>query len=408
MFKNFIFLGISQLANFILPLLIMPLLISKVGSIGFGKIQFSYTFLLLLGFIVDFSHNITAPRDIAITGFKNRNIHGLVNRILTTRIFILLLVFMTLLALILFVPKFKGEYLMHLLGSTVFIGFALQTNWFYQGLEQMSFIAYANIIGKTATILLIITFINVNHDYVYVPFCFGIGNVISSLILLYIMKKRFKIKIRLIKIALILNEIRSEFPVFISNISIITYMNASTIFLGFYISDTSLGYYSIAERIMMASRQVLGVFSQVLYPRICKTILIGKKEVMHFMMKVYLPFITLVIAGCVILYFMSPTLIWIVSGKEIPESIKFLKMLSIVPLIVALNIPAYQLLMAYDIKNGYAYIMIIGAILFIISCPIFINYYEANGAVITIIMIETLLTFSLYCSLYLNKNKLKI
>lgn len=408
MFKNFAFLGISQTANLILPLLIMPLLISKVGTVGFGKIQFAYSFLLLLGFIVDFSHNITAPRDVAMTGLKNRKIHAIVNRVLSTRIFILLAVFILLLVLILFVPKFKDEYLMNLLGSTVFIGFALQTNWFYQGLEQMSFIAYANLIGKAVTLFFIMTFTKNSTDYIYVPFYFGLGNIVSSLILLYLMAKRFKIKIRLLSNESVINELKFGLPVFISNISVITYMNASTIVLGFYISDTLLGYYSVAERIMMASRQILSVFSQVIYPRICKSILVGKREIINLIMKIYFPFTILVILGSLILYFMSPTLIWIVSGEEISESIVFLKMLSVVPFIVCLNIPAYQLLMAYDIKDGYTYIMITGAILFVMSCPILVNYYDAKGAIFAIIMTETLLTISLYCSLYINKNRLKI
>lgn len=407
MTKNFLALGISQIANFILPILTMPFLIEKIHPEGYGKVQFAYTSLLLLGFLVDFSHNITAPREIAVNNLNPIKLQLIINKIFTTRLFLAIVSLLILCILLLTVPKYGEEWIMYLLGSTMVFGFAFQSTWFFQGIEQMNYIAYSNIVGKLITLALIFLLVNKPAQYIYVPFFWGIGNLITALLLIVVMIKRFHF-IPSFQTDFILSELKDGFAVFISNISVIIYMNVGTVLLGFYISDSQLGMYSISERIVMASRQVLSVFSQVIYPTVCKLSLNSFKEVLTYLKKMFVPFLMMVTLGCICLYTFSSFWIVVIAQHDYEVSSTFLKQMSVIPLIVCLNIPAYQLLIAYNIKSGFTYIMIIGAFIFIALNLILDNLFREQGAIWSIIITETLITITLYISLYYYRNKIKV
>jgi len=115
----------------------------------------------------------------------------------------------------------------------------------------------------------------------------------------------FFIALRIFKLTLlyparadIKHELKEGWQVTISNISISTYLYAGIFILRIFTNDTVVGYYSIAERIFFAVRQVLAVFSQVVYPHICQLSQKSKEAANIFFNRVYLPFLLLTLAGC--------------------------------------------------------------------------------------------------------------
>lgn len=69
-----------------------------------------------------------------------------------------------------------------------------------------------------------------------------------------------------------------------------------------------------------------------------------------------------------------------------------------------MNIPAYQTLLAYNYKNSYSIILIMGAVINIILNFILANFYGANGTAISVLITEFFITAGLIIAL---KIKLK-
>lgn len=406
MTKNFFSLGLSQLSNLLLPFITMPFLIQKVQASGYGKIQFAYITLIFFGFVVEYSHNVTAPREVALNNENAIKLRTIVDRIFSARLFLALIVLALMVLLVLFVPKYGNDRYLFLMGYTIVLGFAFQTNWFFQGIERMAYIAYANILGKGTTLALIFTYIHSSPDYIYVPFFWGLGNLLTAMILLVIIRTNYgyfpRLRPRLIK-----QELQDGLAIFLSNISIATYMNAGTVILGFNVSDSSLGIYSVAERIVMAARQVLSVFSQVIYPKICKLTIVGHEKMVHYFLSVYSYFTIMVFAGCCFLFFLPEFCVYVITTSEIPEASEILKKMSFIPLIVCLNIPSYQFLMAYNFKNGYTFIMISGSVLFCLLSILLAKMYLIDGVIGSIIVTELYITISLTISWLYYRKQLK-
>lgn len=382
----------------------MPHLIRRVHAEGYGKIQFAYTTLLLLGFLVDFSHNITAPREIALNGSSHSELSNIVNRIFSTRLFLAFMM-VPVIGLLLLIPRFQCEWTMFLTGFSIIFGFAIQCNWFFQGKEDMSYIAYANIVGKGTTLTLIFTLVTRPEHYTSVPLFWGIGSILTGIFLYIIMATKYKI-VPVFKLNLIWKELQVGTDIFLANVSTIIYMNIGTVILGFFLEDKALGFYSIGERIVMASRQVLSVFSQVIYPQICKLTLLGFEQTIVYIKKLFFPFLILVCLGCMLLFAFSDTLVFILAQEKLPKASMYLKEMSFIPLIVCLNIPAYQLLLAYNIKAGYTYLMMAGSILFIIITSILANLLKAEGAIWSIYLTESFITVGLWVNFNIYKKKI--
>ena len=67
LFSNFFALSIIQGTNFLIPLLVMPSVISRIGVSGFGVISVAQVVMVYLSTISDYGFNLTATRDVALS-----------------------------------------------------------------------------------------------------------------------------------------------------------------------------------------------------------------------------------------------------------------------------------------------------------------------------------------------------
>ena len=156
-----------------------------------------------------------------------------------------------------------------------------------------------------------------------------------------------------------------------------------------------MGYYSIAEKIFFAIRQVLGVFSQVIYPQVCQIAQRSKDQTAGFFKKIYQPFLWIFTAGSGIVFIFSHQITQIFVGNESDLPGLLLRMLSLVPIIVCLNIPAYQILLGFNLKDSYLRILTLGAIINIGLNIFLANLWGAVGTAIAIIITELFITIGL-------------
>jgi O-antigen/teichoic acid export membrane protein len=104
---------------------------------------------------------------------------------------------------------------------------------------------------------------------------------------------------------------------------------------------------------------------------------------------------------------LSPEIVhFFVSDKE-SIAVYVLRVLSMVPFIVFLNIPAYQSLLIFDSKQIYAKILITGSLLNIILNSCLASFYGPIGTAYSVLMTEIFITCSLYLAWYSCKTKLK-
>src|SRR5690606_27552178 len=186
---------------------------------------------------------------------------------------------------------------------------------------------------------------------VFVLLFFGLVNLFSGLVGLVLAIKQYKLNFILPDVNAIVEELRNGWDLFVSNFAIVSYMNSNIFILGLFVSPLIYGYYSIAEKIVMAMRQILVVFSQAIYPHICQLATEAHQKLLDFYKQIYIPVIVLFTMFSIGVFVMAGEIVSFLAKEPEPQIIFILRLLCFVPLIVGLNIPAHQSLLAYDHKK---------------------------------------------------------
>jgi PST family polysaccharide transporter len=110
LWSNFSSLGIIQLSNFALSLIIIPFVISKIGADGFGIIAVAQVVMFYLSVTADYGFNRTAIRDIALYKEDRVKISRVFFTVLFSKLLICIAAFGVLLLLVSIVPLFRLHY----------------------------------------------------------------------------------------------------------------------------------------------------------------------------------------------------------------------------------------------------------------------------------------------------------
>ena len=132
-FSNFFALSVVQGANFLIPLIIMPYVISRIGINWFGIISVAQVTMIYLSTIADYGFSLTATREVAL--YRNEPNTEKISRIfftvLSTKLIITALLFLMLLVLVVIIPFFKTNFLLYMAGFAYVIGQSLLVSWFF-------------------------------------------------------------------------------------------------------------------------------------------------------------------------------------------------------------------------------------------------------------------------------------
>jgi PST family polysaccharide transporter len=402
-FSNFLALGILQGTNFLLPVLVMPFVINKIGTDGYGVVAVAQVVMLIFCTITDYGFNLTATRALALhrdNALKNARLFFTV---LAAKMFICLLLLGVLLLLITLVPFFKPHFQLYLFGFTWVIGQALLVSWFFQGMEKMQYITIYTLLARLLFVVLVFAFIREKADNRFFILFMGIGSLLAGIFSIFQAMRLYQMPVLRPTWRDIRHELKEGWPVMVSNISINTFLSINVFILRLFTNDLVAGYYSVAEKIFLATRQIAVMFSQVIYPPLCQLVQKGESATRSFFRTVYLPFLMLVILACVLLITFSSYIISFFLGPNSGEAVLLLRMFCVGPVIVCLHIPASQLLMAADQKKSYLYVLTRGALINGLCNLAFVPIWGAAGTALSVLLTELFITVGFNRSLYKNK-----
>jgi PST family polysaccharide transporter len=389
---NFFSLGFVQVINSSLQLLVIPYIIKTIGADGFGVVAVAQVVVFYLSTFTDYGFTQTATRSIAIYRDDPEKVSKTFFRVLVSKLILCAIAFILLLMLVFIIPVFKAHLLLYFMAFAYVIGQALLMNWFFQGMEKMWFIVLTTLIGRILFVALVFLFIkNKSDDFLFL-FFMGIGNIVAGALSIIIACRFFKLTFIKPGRGAIVQELKEGWHFTVTNLSMNTCQYANIFILRFFTNDLIVGYFSIAERIFFTAKQVLAIFSQSVYPRICQLVLKGKNQLVSFLKQVYIPFLLCVTAGSILLILLSPQVLYFFSGKEAVHSVFILQMLSVVLVIVCLNIPSTLLLLAMNQKKSYFRTYTLGGVVNIVSNIILVYLFQTTGTIIAIFLTEIFIT----------------
>ncbi len=386
--KNLLALVISQVANYLFPLLAFPILAKYLNVDGFGKYMIITAILGMAMLLTDFGFNLSATHSISLHREDKPRIAQLLGNIFAIKF--IFAIFASMVVLIYFSINELGDSLSSLAGTLVCLTIfaqAFQCLWFFQGIERMKNITIANILTKASYLILLVILLPFSSTIEMALFSFFISQLLMiGIYIKAIYKEKYQIAIPQLK--MLCGEIKHSFGFFISRVAVSTYSLLNTVIIGNISGNYMAGLYGSAEKLYGAGVSVSGMLSQALYPHMAKNNnfkllikIVGLTSIPYFI-------------GCYVVSFFSEDIIVFIFGEKFKEASQFLNLFLFLMCVTFISInlgyPAFSAVKKVEYAN---YTTIAGAIvhmIFLIGLYLFYSLSAIN-VLKTVIITESII-----------------
>lgn len=264
--KNITFLLLAQGSNYIVPLITLPILVSRLKPEGFGVIAFAQALAVYIQLLADYGFSISATRHVAVYASSAGILRNYVSTIHACKG---LLVFcVSLLASpVLYLWSGGGDAFaagVFMMGSAV--GNALTPLWYYQGINNMKVVAIAMGASKWAGAAAIFLFVRDPSDMLLAVCAYSIPPLLVAIICTLSLHRKGVLAVKAVDFALMAREVRVGAPFFLTSAGAGVLANSSVVVLGLFSSTSIVGIYAAAEKVIKAAVGCIAPISQSIYP----------------------------------------------------------------------------------------------------------------------------------------------
>lgn len=333
------YLSLLQGANYIIPLIIVPYLLVKLGPEKYGYIGFATGLSFYFSSIVDFGFNLSATKQVAI--YHEQCDNNGINKVFFSTLYcklILLFVSSALYVSISYiVPQFRIYFYTILCMYPLILGQAFTFSWLFQGLGKIKVISIISLSIKIFTLPLTILLVESECDY-NIAALIQSGVFLITAIVSFIFISHYKI-LHFVHVSIsdIYDTFKDSFPLFLSSTASTLYSSLFPVILALFATPSMVGRYTASERIVRAFSSFVYVpISQAFFPRVAALSTTNKTQSLLVIkkLKCFLFFVTIFMAILLIITsdFLSSFL-----GKGYEGINGLLKIMSVVPMAVALG-----------------------------------------------------------------------
>lgn len=393
--SNFFSLSILQAANYIFPLITLPYLVRVLGVENFGLLAFATALTTYFSIITDYGFNLTATREISIHRENKQKVIEIFSSVMTIKVLLMFLSFFLFTILVFSFEKFSKDWEVYFLTFGTVVGQVLFPVWFFQGMERMKYITYLNFFSKLIFTIAIFIFVQERNDYYVVPVLISLGALVAGIWSLYLVKKEFDIGFKLQSLMTIKYHLKEGWHIFTSSVGINLYKNNAILILGLFANELVVGYFAIAKKIIDMLNQIASIISITMFPYVNNKYRINKIFI-SFLVKIGFVIFVYTFLIFIFIFFFSQNISTLISGEVYNELVTSLKIMSIVPLIIAINIPAVHILLVGKKDDYFAKSVLFGGFIDLVLLFILIPLYGYIGAAVSVLIVELFVTSLLY------------
>lgn len=390
----------------LLPFLSLPYMLRIIGASYYGSYSYVYALIQYMLLITSYGFLYSATKQVSQNRDNPESIHKIYSSVTIAKCILLIVCVLIFFLLGPFLLHNSDEKKMLMWGLGIVIGDILMPTYLYQGLERMRYLTIIDLIPKLLFTVLIFIIVKEPKDYKNIIILNSAGyicaGIFSTLIARYTLKSRF----RIITIFDIKYQLKEGFAIFGSTIGINLYRNSNIVLLGWFCSDTVVGIYAGADKIVKAVQSIVSPLTQALFPHVSYLFRnIGSTEKIKYILKISLKSLILLIPVTLILYIFAPIISGIILGENFVKSIELIKIMSIVIIIGGLN---YILGIIGLINLNYGkffmlYVLLSGIISIIFSI-MFIREHTYYATSISMVIAEAILLICCLSKIMSMKN----
>jgi PST family polysaccharide transporter len=269
-FNNARALLIIQVANQLLPLVLIPYLARTLGAATYGVVSYGLSIVAIAGILTDYGFNLSATLQISKAREDVVQVNKLVGAIFSCKVLLSLIASGAVIIYALTTSKYaEHEYFLLLLVIPI-IAQAFQPVWFFQGIEKMGYIAWFTLASRLLYVAFVFKFVTQASDYYILAIVNGVSQLMAlGLSLIFMFKENYWP--RWPGFAQCIDTIKASTPFFWSRAAVSTYTAGGALFLGLYGNSLQVAYYAAAEQLYKGGQSLFAPLAQALYPNLART-----------------------------------------------------------------------------------------------------------------------------------------
>jgi len=325
--SNFSYMFIIEMANYILPFLVIPYIVRIVGVEKYGIITFSYVIIAYFNLIVDYGFKLIIIKDISKFRNSPKKLSFLFWKMYISQGFLLLLS-LTIFFIVINFPILESNREIFIYTFLIVIGNFLFPIWFFQGIEKMKYLAIFDFLARLLYVSSVFIFIKQKSDFLYVPLLNGCSFILIGIISLIMIYKKHNLLFLFPNINQLKKFFKEGWHLFVSSLSVNLYSKFNILLLGIMSGYQSVGIYSLAEKVFGAVMKVIGILNVVFFPHL--SAIKNKLKLREEIQKLIIKYLIIVLPISFSLFIISTFLITLLFGENNQNSIFILKIMSFI------------------------------------------------------------------------------
>lgn len=372
-------LMVLHAADVLQPLLILPYAGAVLGPAAFGQYAFTLALTQFSSVTVDYGFSLTARRAAAAARHDLSAIRRLLAEVIAAKMVLCLGVALAGLAALsaseAITPEVYIPIVLAALGGTLF------PSWLFVALER-PWLSATCVVG--ARILALITFFLVVKS----PSHAGLAAVIQASIPLVaaVISLPFVLAIglsgfRTLRLRRIVGQLKDGWRGFVSTLAYTAAVALPVPLVQSFAGFAAAGQYSVAEKLIGATRPLFRVIGETLMPRVAY---LAAHDPAKGLALIWNSLWTLILGASLslALYFVGPSVILFIFGPEFAGAIPVIKILYVIPLFMNISLCMSQLYMFnYGLERAWTTLIVSSVVMFVAVSYLLSHWLDGATAV---------------------------
>lgn len=263
LFENIGLLTIVKGLDFLIPLIVLPIVIARIGLELFGEYSVLLSFFTFFISFGNFGFNTDAIKDISLNKNDKTKVHEILSEVFSYKI-IFSFIAISLFLLIVNV-KYEGYFLISLIFSLGILFEVFSLSFYFLAIQKLRFVSFVQISTKLVFGFLIVLFVkNENDLLLYV--IFTVAAYILNSIIIFFISKRFELNYKLLTIIYSKERLLSSF-----NIYSYTFLNnlinpITTYFISANYGNSMTGIFALSQKTYSVFYSAIEPAMNAVYP----------------------------------------------------------------------------------------------------------------------------------------------
>lgn len=391
-FKNIFSMAAAEALSKVISAAVLLYMVRVLTPAEFGILNFAQAMVAYLMIITNMGLDQVGTREISQNPDDRRRI---VSTVLIIKSLQALVAFVLLVIFVLLIKEpLLNKSVVFIYGFMVF-GYVLILDWFYQGIEKLEHTAVYRIICSLVSTAAIFAVVRTSQQLIYIPIIYMGATFAGIIYLAAIYRKMFGKLVFQWDRSMLKDYFRQSLVIGVTQFFLQLLYNFDLVLLNFYRTESEVGYYAAAYKLILFMIIPLSIFFQAMYPVLSRYYVESREKLQMLVRNInkLIPAVSfpLVIFGV----FTAGPILELLFGKRYAPAIPIFKMLIFtLPVIYSNTLNARGLWVAKR-EGEYFWSIFIAAATNVITNFYFIPRYGMPGAALTSIFAE--FVGSIYC-----------